>query len=114
MDNLEAKNILINPKVNPEEFCKISLCDLILSQKETNDFAKFLVVNWKRLYNKSNFVMQKDESNAKVVQLIDDKYRDITISINIARSGNINIYITSLNGYCCRKRNKNVSARLVI
>lgn len=106
------QELIFNPRVNHEELCQMVLHDLLLSQVETNDFANYLVKNWKRIYNYSEYRVLKNETNAKTIQLIDNKYRDITVDINTARSGNINIYITSINGYCCRRRNKDVSVHV--
>lgn len=112
INETEFKQLVLNPKANPEEFCKVILHDLLLAKSEENDFARWLTMNWKRIYNISNFVLQKDELKSKTVQLIDDKYRDITIDVNISRYGNVNIYIVSLNGYCCRRKQKDVSLHI--
>lgn len=110
MDKVEIKKVLLNPKDNHYDFCKITLYDLLLDSNA--DFARMLRRRWEHIYDNSTFYLRKDEENNKIVQLIDANDRDITIMVNVSKSGNLNITVSSLYGYCCHLRIKNLNVHI--
>lgn len=103
----KTKQLLLHPKENQYDFTKLTLYELLLD--DNSDFSRLLRRRWEDIYYKSKFVVQKNESNNVIVQLIDSQDRDITIMVNISKAGNVNLTISSLAGYCCRLKVKNIT-----
>lgn len=113
MDKAAIKDILLRPTDCCQlVFCQLVLHDLLLDYEDC-DFARYLVRKWKDIYNKSEFVVSKNEDSNKVVQLIDGQ-KDITMMINISKSGNLNLKIVSFFGYSCRYRCKSITKHINI
>ena len=94
---------------NPVDF--LSAVNLMEFDVVDTDFRGYLVKNWEKIYNTHSFeILENNNGHIKVRLMCGQK--DFYIAIDKTRCGNIRGYITSMNGYCCKFKQKSVNFRI--
>ncbi len=78
-----------------------------------SDFRKFVQRSWKELFDNSEVTLLKQEKDEISVRLLRND-KDLMLTVERTPLGNVRGVITSLNGYCCRFKQKNIHFRIEI
>lgn len=111
MSKQRIADVLLRPDACQMVWCQAALHDSAEFDVVDTDFRRYLVKNWEKIYNTHSFeVLENNDGHIKVRLMCGQK--DFYIAIDRTRYGNIRGYITSMNGYCCKFKQKSVNFRI--